>query len=56
MPVAINQQNFSWNRVRGLLGLPYRDSRVQELFSDVRLNARYTMARSACWNLFYASL
>lgn len=34
----MGQQSFSWNRARDLFGLPYRDSRIQELFSDVRLN------------------
>ena len=33
--MTTGQQNFSWDRVRGLFGLPYRDSRVQGLFSDV---------------------
>ena len=36
--MIISQQNFSWNRVRELFGVPYRDPRIQELFSQVKLN------------------
>jgi len=38
MSVTMGQQSFSWNRVRELFGVPYHDSRVQQLFSDVELN------------------
>ena len=35
----MGQQSFSWNRIRDLFGLPYGDPRIQEVFSDVELNA-----------------
>jgi len=38
MSATKDQQNFSWSRVRELFGLPYRDSRVQDLFADLRLD------------------
>ena len=31
-------QPFSWDRVRGLLGLPYRDLRIREVFADAKLD------------------
>jgi hypothetical protein len=36
--MELDQQNFSWKRVRDLFGVPYRDPRIQELFSRVNLN------------------
>jgi hypothetical protein len=35
---AAAQQNFSWDRVGNLIGLPYHDPLVQKLFSDAKLD------------------
>lgn len=37
MSMTMGQQSFSWPRVRDLFGVPYHDSHIQELFSDVNL-------------------
>jgi hypothetical protein len=38
MAISFDQQHFSWNRVRPLIGRPYRDLAVQERFTDVGLD------------------
>jgi hypothetical protein len=37
MIVTRSHESFSWSRVRDLFGLPYHDSRVQELFTEAGL-------------------
>ena len=38
MATPIDKLNFSWKRVRDLIGRPYREGAVQELFWDVGLD------------------
>ena len=36
--MAIEQKNFNWERIRSLLGIPYHDPSVQQLFSQLGLS------------------